>query len=218
MEENTYATFYIVRHGETQWNVEKLHQGHLDSPLTERGLAQAKETAEMLKDIHFDEVFSSDVLRAKRTAEIIVLEKGLAITTNELLRERHYGKYEGKPNSYLKEEQRERIEKFQTLSREEQEKFKYTPDLESNAELVLRFTTFLQEIAPAYQGKKVLVVTHGGIVKAFLIHIGYLSSGDVVGNAACITIDSNGKDFLVRESVGIEFKKGPGPSIFHPTN
>ena len=61
------TTIYIVRHGETKWNVKQLMQGHKDSPLTEKGIEQAEEIKKELKNIHFYRIFSSDLLRAKRT-------------------------------------------------------------------------------------------------------------------------------------------------------
>src|SRR5579872_7049036 len=94
------CTLYIVRHGETQWNVERRVQGQIDTPLTEHGKEQAKALGNLFKTIHFDAVFSSDLLRAQRTAELITLEKKLAVVTSELLRERSFGSFEGK---YLEE-------------------------------------------------------------------------------------------------------------------
>lgn len=62
--DNNFCTFYVVRHGETEWNVARKIQGHLDSSLTENGLSQAKELGKQLQTTHFDAVFSSDLLRA----------------------------------------------------------------------------------------------------------------------------------------------------------
>jgi broad specificity phosphatase PhoE len=73
------CTFYITRHGETVWNIQQRMQGQQDSPLTENGILQAKAAAEKLKKIHFDHAFSSDLLRARRTAEIIAADHDLAI-------------------------------------------------------------------------------------------------------------------------------------------
>lgn len=86
---------YIVRHGETEWNVRKLLQGQKDSNLTEKGKEEAERLAKKFKDTPFDAIFSSDLLRAKRTAEILAVEHNLAIQTNKLLRERHFGRLEG---------------------------------------------------------------------------------------------------------------------------
>jgi len=79
--------FYITRHGETVWNTKKIMQGHSDSPLTENGINQAKATAKKLQDVPFAQVFSSDLLRTKRTAEIISADYDVVVKTNKLLRE-----------------------------------------------------------------------------------------------------------------------------------
>ena len=85
-EENkeNYCTLYLVRHGETEWNVKKINQGQSESALTEVGIEQAKETGEKLKHIKFDAIFSSDLSRTQRTAEIIKLDRELVIKTSEL--------------------------------------------------------------------------------------------------------------------------------------
>ena len=70
-----YCTIYFARHGETSWNVKKMIQGIKDIPLNKKGEEQAMMIGEKLKNIKFDAVFSSDLIRAKRTAEIILLEK-----------------------------------------------------------------------------------------------------------------------------------------------
>lgn len=85
-----YCTFYIVRHGETLWNVKGLLQGIKDSALTPTGEKQARELAAELESVNFDVIFSSDLLRARRTAEIIALERKLAVKTSQLLRERQF--------------------------------------------------------------------------------------------------------------------------------
>ena len=61
----------FIRHGETEWNLQNRTQGHLNSPLTERGITQAREAAEKLKDYKFDIVVSSHLGRAYETAKII---------------------------------------------------------------------------------------------------------------------------------------------------
>src|SRR3989344_8043224 len=128
---NKLTTFYLVRHGETEYNVKKIIQGQSDSPLTKKGIEEVKNVAKKLKGIKFDYVFSSDLLRAKRTAEIIALEHKLEIQTNKLLRERRFGNLEGKSNSELKWEKR-----FDNLTNEQKYTYKHSPDIESDEEIV----------------------------------------------------------------------------------
>src|SRR5258708_18492 len=101
MNDSKLTTFYMVRHGQTDWNKQHRLQGTVDNSLNEMGEQQAKELADVLKDVSFDLAFSSDLLRAKRTAEIIVLEKKLHVATTGLLRERSFGKHEGAPATTL---------------------------------------------------------------------------------------------------------------------
>lgn len=63
---------YIVRHGETQWNVEKRFQGQTDSDLTEKGKKKVEKTGEELKNIFFDAVYTSELGRAVKSTEIIL--------------------------------------------------------------------------------------------------------------------------------------------------
>ena len=62
---------YLVRHGETSWNIERKVQGQTDIPLTETGVRQAEKVREELKDVAFDICYCSPLMRAKRTAEIV---------------------------------------------------------------------------------------------------------------------------------------------------
>ncbi|HAO64442.1 TPA: hypothetical protein DCQ44_00475 [Candidatus Taylorbacteria bacterium] len=201
------TTFYIVRHGETEFNVSGIMQGHTDSPLTEKGQEQAKLVGNALKDIDFDLVFSSDLLRAKRTAEIMLLEKKLAINTTELLRERSYGRYDGRSATEYREENKEMLAKIVDLEWSERSKIKFSPDAESDHEVVSRFTLFLREAAVTYAGKKVLIVTHGGTMRSFLVQIGWGTAKELPGgciqNTGYVKLVSDGIDFEIQEVVGV---------------
>ncbi len=205
---NNYCTFYIIRHGETEGNVKKILQGHSDYPLTKEGISQAKQAAKRLESIHFDEAFSSDLFRAKHTAELILLEKKIAVKTTEKLRERSFDKYEGKPWLHLNSELKEMWAKYEKLQDKEKFKFKFSEKQESDDELSTRMITFLREIAITYPGKTILIVSHGGIMRSFLIRLGFgtyqtLLPGAVV-NLAYIKVRSDGVDFLIDETEGIE--------------
>ena len=63
---------YLMRHGETEWNLSEKIQGHLDSPITENGIKKLKETGKKLENIVFEEVYTSYMERTIKTAEIIV--------------------------------------------------------------------------------------------------------------------------------------------------
>ncbi len=202
------ATFYIVRHGLTHLNVQGRLQGQIDSPLTdltEQGVIEIKEVAHSLKNISFDLVYSSDLLRAKRTAEILLLDRKIAINTTKLLRERSFGKYEGVLATQFNEENRELIEKRTALSKEENWKFKYADDHESDEEMMTRLLAFFREVAVAWPEKTILVVAHGGIIRVLLMHLGYNieHKPGVVKNGAYIKLLSNGDEFQVEKLNGI---------------
>ena len=78
---------FVVRNGQTEWNVMKKMQGAADIELNEKGLSQASDTADMLRDLAFDIIFCSPLKRAKQTAEIINDDRGLNIIFDERLRE-----------------------------------------------------------------------------------------------------------------------------------
>lgn len=85
----------LIRHGETAWNAEKRLQGHIDIALNEEGLRQADALAEALAGERFDAVVSSDLQRARQTAEAVAGRHGLAVLEDADLRERCYGGFEG---------------------------------------------------------------------------------------------------------------------------
>ncbi|SFV67094.1 Phosphoglycerate mutase family [hydrothermal vent metagenome] len=113
-----YPKIILVRHGETKWNVEGRYQGQLDSPLTERGIKQAKKNGQKIKrhlaKLGKDEVkiFSSPLGRAKSTAFLIVDELGLSpnrVIVDTQIQEFNYGILEGKTKEYCNENHNEII-------------------------------------------------------------------------------------------------------------
>ena len=206
--------FIIVRHGETEWNVKHLLQGHEDSPLTANGISQAKAVAKELHNETFDLAFSSDLLRAKRTAEIIAMEHNLTVTATRALRERHLGKLEGQPSELLRQ--------FDVLleKMDDQERFSHAidDDVESDEELVFRLITCIREIAILNPGKCILIATHGGAMTALLIHLGYFSYRTIprnaVQNTARFELFSDGTQFVIGARKGIADpmpQSGTGP-------
>jgi len=202
MKDRNYCTFYIIRHGQTEWNLREIIQGHKDSPLTEIGVQIAKQHAKKLKNIHFDAVFSSDTLRAKQTANIIALERNIAIKTTKLLRERSFGKYEGRSLDIFTNELKQLVQNFEKMSDKEKKKHKY-PTMESDEEIIGRFITFLREIAVAYPSKTVLVISHSVIISALLIHLGYIKYHEnptyLFPHDSYLILESDGVEFDVKE-------------------
>jgi len=182
--------------------------GQADSPLTVTGLDQAKHTAKELDDIQFDAVYSSDLGRAYKTAEIIRSKRKLDIQTSIALRERTYGSWEGRPGEDFKNEFQHLFDRIKELPEEGQKKFKFADDIENDEQVISRFTEELREIAALQRGKTVLVVTHGGCIRTFLMNIGYVKYGELpVGsfsNAGYAKIAWDGVDFNVIEVSGIK--------------
>ncbi len=87
---------YLTRHGETVWNTKKLMQGWKDSPLTGRGIKQARQLSQRLSDIPLNAIYSSTSDRAVNTAEIIKGERTLKVIKIDSLRELSFGSWEGK--------------------------------------------------------------------------------------------------------------------------
>lgn len=85
---------YIVRHGQTDWNIDSLAQGQADIPLNETGIKQAEELRDKIKDYKFDVCYSSPLIRASKTAEIVVNGK-CKILYDDNLKERSFGDLEG---------------------------------------------------------------------------------------------------------------------------
>lgn len=207
-DKENYCTLVLVRHGETEWNVLDIQQGWMDSPLTKDGIAQAHKLRDTLGDQHFDVLYSSDLLRAHRTAEILNIDRQLAIQTSHAIRERSAGAYEGRPKSDYNTDLRTLIEKRGELSEEEWRTFKITDDTESEEEFSQRFMRLLREISVAHPGKRVLVVTHGGSIRTLLIHLGYASRKKIpkgsFGNCGYVTLHCDGVDFFIHEVVGLK--------------
>ena len=207
MDKNSACTIYLVRHGETEWNREGRLQGHKDSSLTPKGEEQAAQTAQKLKEVKFDAIFSSDLIRAKRTAEIIKLERELEVVTTKALRERNFGHHEGKLVKDYYNDIKDLLEDYNRLPDEQKWQFKFADRYESDHDLVTRWITRLREIAVAYSGKTILIVAHGTAIKIFLAKIGYIKYDNIrkvyVPNAAYIKLISDGVDFKVEEASGL---------------
>ena len=139
---------YIVRHGQTNYNVEGRYGGRIDTPLNEKGISQAYELKEILKDIKFDVVISSPLCRAHKTAEIICDND---IITDDRIIERDNGELEGK----LKTE----IDVFPDFNDPNETRY----NIENITDFRNRIYDFFSDIKDKYKGKNVLVVTHAGI-------------------------------------------------------
>ncbi|MBU1084964.1 MAG: histidine phosphatase family protein [Candidatus Beckwithbacteria bacterium] len=211
LDNKKYCTLYIVRHGETDWNVKKKMQGQLDIPLNQNGIKQAQSAAKRLAKVKFDEAFSSDLSRARRTAEIITLEHKLTIQAHRALRERSFGDFQGKTAIQYRKALKDVLDQYEALIEKEKLKFKMPYGIENWEKVMIRFIGFLRRIAVSYPQKTVLIATHGGLIRHFLIKLGFADDRQLpwgtIENLATIKLLSDGVDFFVKETYGVNIKK-----------
>ncbi len=155
----------IVRHGQTEWNIANVRQGHLDSPLTEEGIAQARALARRLLRERFSALYSSDLGRAVQTAQIIAQATGHEIITDPRLRERHLGIFQGLVGDEIKEKYPEEYKLHRSLGPDY-----VIPGGESVRQQVVRNLAYLNEIAAKHWGETILVITHGGVLSGLFRH------------------------------------------------
>jgi probable phosphoglycerate mutase len=155
----------IVRHGQTQWNNRGIRQGHLDSDLTDKGIAQAKALGTRLAREKFTTLYSSDLGRAVHTAKMIAATTGHQIVTDARLRERHLGIFQGLSGDQIKAKYPEEYRLHRTLGPDY-----VIPDGESVRQQVARNVAYLADIAGKHLGETIVVVTHGGVLSGLFRH------------------------------------------------
>ena len=199
------CTIYLVRHGHSEGNEKGIFG--TDPELTDLGKQQAADLAKKLQNIHFDAVFASDKIRAQQTAKIVTLERNIAVQVKELLKEKDWGELEGKIQAKVKEEIGHLFEKSRKLPKNERAKYRVAPRVETEEEIIARFITGLREIAVAYSGKTVLVVSHQYVIRVLLLHLGYLTDDTFfetgISNSGYVKLESDGVDFFVKEAQGL---------------
>ena len=156
----------LIRHGVTAWNQQRRFQGQIDTPLSEEGHQQAMLTARHLSMISqaqpINAIYASDLKRAWSTAEPIARLLGLPILKQSLLRERHYGVFEGKTHEEL---QLEGLQSDYQRWRNREPDFALPQGGESLREFVDRTHRALQSIVAAHQSnERIVAVTHGGFL------------------------------------------------------
>ena len=148
---------YFVRHGQTAANAGSIMQGQTDVMLDETGLLQADIVSERLKNFSFDVIYSSDLSRALVTAKKIAGNREVIVTPQ--LREWHLGHWQGKSLDDIKTMYTDEFNVYLADSPE------FTiVDGESSLEFKARAENFMQQIASAHPGKKILCVSHGGFI------------------------------------------------------
>jgi probable phosphoglycerate mutase len=151
----------LIRHGETDWNVEKRLQGHHDIDLNREGVRQAAALGRALLDEPLDAIFSSDLKRALGTAQGIAIPRGMHIQLDKGLRERCFGAFEGLNHPEINE----RFPDDYAAWKRRDIDARY-PQGEFHAETLREFSSravdTITSLAGAY--RKVAIVTHGGVL------------------------------------------------------
>ncbi len=190
-----YSIFYFVRHGETKWNAKGRIMGHKDIELNLIGLGQAQQIASYLRLVHFDYAFSSDLKRARQTAEQILMGRKTMLQTTKDLRERYLGFFSGLIKS----------EMSQQLTRVYYEKGKCAldPKVETYEELADRLFSFLKRAAYLFPRKTILVTTHSGIMHTLLEELLGVNRRRNIENVSYVVVKSNGYNHQILDFVGI---------------
>ncbi len=145
--------YYIIRHGEALSNVSNIISSwkeKIRNPLTEKGREQAKKAGELLERENITKIFSSDVLRARETAEIIGNELNVRPEYDSRLREYNVGVYSGKPIEYFTKEFGSQIERFE----------KRPEKGETYEDIKKRMKDFMNNMEKKYNGENIVMVSH----------------------------------------------------------
>jgi broad specificity phosphatase PhoE len=152
-------TIFLLRHGQDVDNAKGIMNGRYNSPLTELGKKQAERAATKIAKEKMAAIFSSPLLRAKQTADIIAKKHGLAVQIDERLLERDFGKLTGQPHAELKKYCKNTITVRNNI---------YILDgrgVERFQEVLRRAKSFINYLKENYPNKKIIIVCHNDIAK-----------------------------------------------------
>ena len=149
----------IARHGQSDWNASKRWQGHADRPLTDKGREQAQALAARLAHIDLDAVYSSDLRRARETAEVVAESQELEVAVEPALREVDVGSWSGLTRA-------EAEERFPDGFARWRAGYPGWDDGETYEAMTDRVLAAVESIAAAHPDGRVLVVSHGGPIRA----------------------------------------------------
>lgn len=170
----------LVRHGESQWNLENRFTGWVDVPLTDTGRAEAHRAGALLRGSRFDRAYTSVLQRAIETLDIILGEIGqteLPVERDAALNERHYGDLQG-------------LNKAETAAKFGAEQVHIwrrsydvaPPNGESLRDTAARTLPYFERtvLPPVLQGERVLVVAHGNSLRSIVMHLDQLTKEQVL--------------------------------------
>jgi broad specificity phosphatase PhoE len=148
----------LVRHGETEWNRDGRWQGGSDTQLNDLGREQARMLAKELDD-RIDVVYSSDLSRARETADIVASKLGLEVRVDPRLRERSFGSWEGLTTAEIEERFADSHRRWRDGASAGAD------DAETFEDFFTRVNGFLADLLRLHAGENVLVISHGGSIR-----------------------------------------------------
>ena len=189
-----HPAFFLMRHGETNSNKTGIWQCSIDEPLNLAGVNQSLDMSWTIRSIKPDIVISSDLRRAIETATI-ALGNGHTIILNENLRERRCGEIEGLNSSQIEEKFGFRMDSI--LSSE----LDKVPGAEKLVDFEQRISGAIEDIISEYPDKRLLVVTHGGVIRMFYSKfVGQLPNRPVFKNCSILGLRAEAGRWTVNEN------------------
>jgi 2,3-bisphosphoglycerate-dependent phosphoglycerate mutase len=170
----------ILRHGQSQWNLENRFTGWVDIDLSEQGIKEAQDAGEKLKNYKFDKAYTSDLIRAQRTLDIIldiIKQKDIPVEKDKALNERMYGDLQG----LNKDETREKFgaEQVKLWRRSYDTAPPNGESLKDTADRVIPY--WEKHIVPDLKaGKNILISAHGNSLRALVMYLEKLSKEEIV--------------------------------------
>lgn len=154
---------YLVRHGQTDWNLNHRFQGQTDVPLNKTGEDQVQKIAQRLSKIKIDAIYSSDLKRTVQTADIIASHHKVNCTTDPRWRELSFGAWEGLTYDEIKAREPELLEKWRTDPLNAA-----APKGETLQQLATRVDSALDDLRADHADQTVLLTVHGGTIQALV--------------------------------------------------
>ena len=191
------GTLLIVRHGETEWNAEGRIQGHTDIGLSENGAQQARSLGQRLADRQIDVAYSSDLKRTSETARLALGHRNVVLNETPRLREYHKGIFEGMTLTEIQTQFPDEYPKY--LEKD----LSYAPEGgETTRDVSTRMASIFQEIKAKHLDETVLVVSHGGALRAAMVSLlGMPLEGNwsfVFGNCGLTMVDTFADNAVLR--------------------
>ena len=152
----------MIRHGETDWNIERRYQGSADTPLNTTGREQAQKLSAHLDSSVYDAIYSSDMVRVQETARLALADSSLHVELDERLRELSFGKFEGLTYDEIQEQFPDELAQWEA-NRDDN-----THGGERLSAVIARARDFLDDTHTHHEGQRLLVFGHGGILGMLL--------------------------------------------------